>query len=147
MLPALESVLLVLILVICLFAFVKGEMAERIGAGIILANLVAGMANESLFHSQLITLCIDGLTAFALLPIVLRYASLWLGAVMLLYAAQFALHAFYFVAERPRDTLHIVLNNTNFVAVGLCLAVGTAGTWVRRHRRAAADRSVLQAAP
>ena len=94
MLSVLENTLLVLILVICLFAFTKGGAAERIGAGVILANLLAGMANESLFHSQLITLCVDGLTALALLPVAVYYASLWLGGVMLLYAAQFALHAF-----------------------------------------------------
>jgi hypothetical protein len=147
MLSVLENALLVLILVICLFAFARGGAAERMGAGAILANLLAGMANESLFHSQLVTLCVDGLTAVALLPIVIRYASLWVGAVMLLYAAQFALHAFYFVEERPRDVLHAILNNTNFFAVGLCLAGGTAVTWMRRRKLAAANRSAPQTAP
>jgi hypothetical protein len=124
--------LLVLVILACLFAFVRGGTPERIGAAVILANLVAGMANEALLHDQLIVLCIDGLTAVVLLAIAVRYASFWLGGVMLLYGVQFALHAYYFVLERPRDSLHITLNNANFVAVALCLAAGTMLSWMRR---------------
>jgi LPXTG-motif cell wall-anchored protein len=134
MLFAAANALLVFILLTCLFAFVRGGVAERMGASVILANLLTIAVNEASLHNQLISLAIDGLTALALLAIAMRFASLWLGAVMLLYAIQFALHAFYFVTERPRDLLHVVINNVNFFAVGLCLAGGTVLAWRRRRR-------------
>jgi hypothetical protein len=130
----LANLLLLFCLLTCAFALVKGGVTERIGAAIILANLVAGMANEIVLRNQLATLAIDGVTALALLPVAVRYASVWLGGVMLLYGLQFAFQAYYFVIERPRDELYMVLNNTNFVALTLCLAVGTAVAWRRRVR-------------
>jgi len=122
----------------CLFAFVKGGRPERIGAAIILANVLAYILNETRLHGQLAYLIIDALTALALLAVAIRYASFWQGAVMLLYAMQFSLHAFYFVTERPRDTLHAVVNNAIFFAVSACLIAGTALAWSRQHRAAAA---------
>jgi len=132
----LYSIPLLLILLVCLMAFLKGSAPERFGAAIILADLVLGMVGESITRSQMLVLVRDGLTALALLFIVLRYASWWLGAVMLLYALQFALQAYYFVLERPRDSLLVAINNADFLAVGLCLAAGTVVAW--RHRRKAA---------
>jgi hypothetical protein len=123
---------LVFSLLACVFALAKGGTQERIGAAIILANLVATSVNETLIQSQQVLLAIDALTAVALLPLTLRYASIWLGAVMLLYGLQFALHAYYFVLEQPRDALHITINNANFLAISVCLAAGTAMSWRRR---------------
>lgn len=138
MLFAISYILILFVLITCLFAFMKGGTAERVGAAVILANLVAGVVNEARFHDQLITLAIDGLTALALLVIAVRYASFWLGGVMLLYALQFGLDAYYLVLEQPRDNLHVVLNNIDFFAVSLCLGTGTALAWRRRARAAAA---------
>ena len=123
----------------CLFALMKGERAERIGAAIIYANILAYIANGTLFHgNQVAALVIDGVTAASLLVMAVMFASLWLGGVMLLYALQFSLHAFYFVTERPRDLLHSVVNNTIFFAVSACLIIGTALVWQRRVKAAAA---------
>ena len=121
----------------CLFAFIKGGRAERVGAAIILANVLAYIVIETQFHVQLLNLIIDALTAIALLAVALRYANFWQGAVMLLYAMQFSLHAFYFVTERPRDPLHSVVNNSIFFAISACLAMGTALAMRRRGREAA----------
>jgi hypothetical protein len=129
---------LVFSLAVCLFALVRGDAPERFGAGVILVNLVVGLIIETISRAQIATLAIDALTAGLLLVIAVRYASFWLGAVMLLYALQFALHAYYFVAERPRDALHVVLNNLDFFAVSVCLAAGTAMAWRRRRRVARA---------
>ena len=123
----------------CLFAFWKGGRAERFGAAIILGNLVTYIVNETflwghLQGQQIISLVIDGVTAVSLLAVALIFASFWLGAVMLLYALQFSLHAFYFVTDRPRDTLHSIVNNTIFFAVCGCLIAGTALVWRRRRR-------------
>ncbi|HZZ33673.1 MAG TPA: hypothetical protein VFE10_16955 [Phenylobacterium sp.] len=135
----LADTLLVFIFLTCLLAFVKGGAPERIGAAVILANLVIGAANEALGQDQRIVLCIDGMTALVLLTVAVRYASFWLGGVMLLYGVQFALHAFYFVLERPRDSLHVAVNNGNFLAIGLCLAAGTAMNWMRSRNKTASQ--------
>ena len=131
----LVQALLGLTVLICLFAFLKGGRAERIGAGIILSNLVLTIILAELnlgAGGSLAQLGLDAVTAIGLLVIALRYASLWVGAVMLLYSAQFGLHSFYIVAERPHDFLHIVLNNLNFLSVSICLAIGTVTAWRRR---------------
>ncbi len=119
----------------CGFAFWKGGPAERAGAVIILANLLLLWAGGWFLASAstgVFGLVVDGLTAVALLVIVLRYASLWLGGVMLLYAIEFTLRAFYFVTERPFDLLHAIINNTDFMGVVFCLVAGTAVAWRRR---------------
>jgi hypothetical protein len=126
----------VLALLSCVFAFVKGGRAERVGAAIIFANLIAYVIAETQFHLQVVNLVIDALTAAALLAVALRYASFWQGAVMVLYAAQFSLHAYYYVTERPRDLLHSVVNNTIFFVICGCLIIGTAVTWRRRVKTA-----------
>jgi hypothetical protein len=134
----LYSIPLLLILTVCLFAFAKGGAAERIGAAIILADLIIGMIGQHFSQNQIFVLLRDGLTAIALLIIVLRYASWWLGGVMLLYALQFSLQAYYFVLERPRDDLLVIVNNADFLAVGLCLGAGTVAAWLRRRASTAA---------
>lgn len=143
--------LFLIMLAFCLasgvFALVKGGKPERIGAAIILANLVAVGANDILLHDQRILLTIDGLTAVALLPLTLRYASIWLGAVMLLYGLQFGLHAFYFVLERPKDALHVWVNNANFFAISAALAIGTIMSLMRRRSSRAAVAPVLAEPP
>ena len=118
----------------CVFALLKGGTPERIGALIILANLIATAANENLLQDQRILLTIDAVTAVALLPLTLRYASVWLGVVMLLYGLQFGLHAFYFVLERPKDALHVAINNSNFCAILRSLGFGTVQAWRKRGR-------------
>jgi hypothetical protein len=138
MLFAISYTLIFFVLITCVFAFVKGGLAERVGAAVILANLVAGVLNEAQLHDQLITLAIDGLTALALLVVAVRFASFWLGGVMLLYALQFGLDAYYLVLEHPRDNLHVILNNIDFFAVSLCLSTGTAMAWRKRRRTVAA---------
>jgi hypothetical protein len=121
----------------CGLALLRGGPAERLGGGVILANLVllwfANLANPTA-SSGVFGLVVDGLTAIGLLIVVLRYGSLWLGGAMLLYAAQFTLHSFYFVTERPKDDLHAIINNTNFLGVMICLIFGTLLTWRRRAR-------------
>jgi hypothetical protein len=117
----------------CIFAFVKGSAAERIGAGVILANLALAVAGEHFFPRSIL-LWLDAITAVALLIVAVVYASPWLGAVMLLFAAQFTLHAFYFVTDRPRDRFHVVVNNVDFLAIIVCLIIGTAVSWRRRVR-------------
>jgi hypothetical protein len=123
----------------CLFALWKGGPGERSGASVILANLVILRLFAIFLPAAsygLAELAVDGLTAMALLVLVLRFASLWLGGVMLLYALQFSSHAFYMVTERPADRLHAIINNLDFTGVVVCLVTGTAVAWRRRVRTA-----------
>lgn len=122
----------------CLLAFMLGGAAERWGAAAIFLNLLAGLANEVAFKDQVIALVIDAVTAAAFLPIAMRYLSGWLGAVMILYGLEFALHAGYAVLDRPRDLLHARLNNLDCLAISLCLVAGTVFAWRHRQRRRAA---------
>lgn len=126
----------------CLFAFWRGGPAERIGAGVILANLLLTLGSSMAAPAglqPLIQLGLDGLTALVLAGLALLYASLWIGVVMILYAAQFALHGYYLVAQKAVDSTHVIVNNGDFLLVSLSLAVGTAVAW---RRREAAGRGV-----
>jgi vacuolar-type H+-ATPase subunit I/STV1 len=142
---ALGNILLALFLVACLFAFLKGGAAERYGAAIILANLITYSINELSGQSQIVSLAIDALTAVLLLAVAIRYASIWLGAVMLLYALQFGLHGYYFVLEKPRDIAHVIINNTLFCGICLALVLGTLSNW--RGRAAVSPADSPQPAP
>lgn len=148
MLFAVANILLAFSLLICLFAALKGGVAERIGAAVILANLVAATANYALLKSQLIDLGIDGLTAVVMLSMTMRYASVWLGAVMLVYALQFGLDAFYLVMERSvSDMPHAIINNSNTIAIMIALGAGTMTAWRRRRHVEAAPPAFAEAAP
>lgn len=130
------TILLVLCLLMCVFALIKGSEAERTGAGIIIANLVAGVVNERWLHAGVVHLGITAVTALVLLAAAVRYASLWLGGVMVLFALQSALEAYYLILEQKRDMIYIAANNVLFCTVTLCLAVGTALAWRRRSQLA-----------
>jgi hypothetical protein len=122
-------------LVVWVFAFWRGGAAERWGAAIILGNQVLALILSYVVgltigaRGLVAQLALDGVTAAALLLVLLKFGRPWLGAAMLLYAAQFALHSVYFVGELKKDRLHAVLNNLNFLAIHLSLAVGTVQNW------------------
>jgi hypothetical protein len=123
----------------CAFAILKGGPADRSGGAVILANLLLLWIADMTWpdaSSGVVGLLVDGLTAMGLLFIVLRHGNLWLGGVMILYAAQFSLHSFYFVTERPKDDFHAIANNTNFIAIITCLMIGASIAWRRRLRSA-----------
>lgn len=118
-----------------LFAAWKGGLAERLAAVVVVANIVAGMVMTEAkpASSDMLRFVNDGLSAFALLAITLRYAAPWMGVVMLFYASQFALHAAYIVVGRAEtDYLHALINNLNFTGVTICLVAGVAVAWRRR---------------
>jgi len=122
-----------------LFAFWKGGPAERAAALIVLANALIGEAAHwlALGSEDIIRLVNDGLTALILLAVTVRYGALWMGGVMLFFAAQFTLHSFYLVTERsPTDYAHALINNLDWSAITWCLVIGTAVSWRRRVREA-----------
>ncbi len=127
----------------CALAAWKGGPAERLGAAVVFlatAGPPVVRATAPAGLSALVDLTADGLVGIAFLLLTLRYGRAWLGVTMLLFAAQFALHSFYAVTERPSDLLHARINNMVFLGVSLCLWVGALLAW-RRRRRAAATRT------
>lgn len=116
------------------FALWKGGRAERWVAIVIIINIVIGQVGSALTsgNDDLIRFIDDGLTALVILTIAIRYGALWMGGVMLFYAAQFSLHSFYLVTGRPRDFIHAVVNDVDFTGIVWCLVVGAAVSWRRR---------------
>lgn len=127
--------LIALTLGISLLALWKGSFAERVGGAVVGANVVLSIVSGLLLPESaqaLARLTLDGLTAISLLIITVSFASFWLGGVMLLYAVQFSLHAFYIVTSRPVDVLYAWVNNLNFLGIVICLLVGAIVGWRQR---------------
>jgi len=124
------------------FAFWRGGLAERWGAAVIMANQLLTILVVVIERARpgpinvLVQLGLDGVTALALLGILLRFGRAWLGIAMLLYAGQFTLQSVYLVAEIKKDALHVLLNNLNFVAIHLALVAGTVQHWLRVRKAA-----------
>ena len=115
----------------------KGETPERAGAGLNLLAGVLAMAADSALSSDLrpsIDLAIDGILATSFLLLAVRYASLWLGAAMLLQAAQFSLHAYYLLSDQIHDLRYAVFNNLITTGVNIAILAGILLAWRRRVR-------------
>jgi hypothetical protein len=112
----------------------KGAWPERIGAIANLANAVAILSFQLILAPgglAIASLTADGLLAVTFLGLTLRFATLWLGAAMLLQAAQFSLHAYFYVTERPIDLLFRIVNNVVSWGVIWAILIGVAGSWRR----------------
>lgn len=120
-----------------LLAWFKGGAAERWGATLKVGTSAMALAVHVLFHANAISVALltaDGLLALGFLVLAIRYASLWIGAAMLLQGVQFSLHAWYLVIERPHDRMYSVINNLDTFAVIGCILVGTLIAWRRREQ-------------
>jgi len=130
----------ILVIGICGFALWRGGTPERIGAALVLLVALAGAAVNLVPDGpvrQVGHLAADGVLAAGFLAVAVRFASLWLGAAMLFQAVQFSLHAYYFVLQRPHDSLYSTVNNVNLLGVLTCLLVGTLAARRRASGRAA----------
>lgn len=131
MIQAAALALAILTLVVCVFALVAGRTPERIIAALVLASIPIGKLVQLIPSLDLRTtaaLTLDGLYAFAMLGLTLRYGRPWLGLVMLLYACQFGMHAYFMIAQSQDAALHTLINNGIFLAVLLSLLAGTINT-------------------
>lgn len=120
-----------------LFSIWKGGTAERLAGSLVVAMAVVGFAVHRLLPEDLQAmglLTADFALAVGFLILAVRYASLWLGGMMLLQAVQFSLHAWYLLAEKPHDLFYSIVNNLDTVGILLCLILGTAFAWRRRTR-------------
>ncbi|RAK57524.1 hypothetical protein [Phenylobacterium deserti] len=116
------------------FAIVRGTVAERIAGAVFISSVPVFLAISRLPEAwfTLAQLSCDALYAFAFLGLAMWFASRWLGAIMILYALQFALHATYMVAGWEPDKLHVLANNLIYIATMLCLLFGTLGARARQ---------------
>jgi hypothetical protein len=129
--------LLAAILAVAGLAFWKGQTPERIGAGVNALAAVFFVLAQKMMSGQVLAttwLALDGVIALTFLVLTVRFAALWLGAAMLLQAAQFALHAFYYVVERPHDFLFAVVNNVASWGVLLAIVGGVLASWSAERR-------------
>lgn len=139
------SVLLIIgAVAVCAVAFWKGDAAARIASVLNLFNAAALPFLRIIigYHTgEVLQLMSDFIAAVGFLLLAVRFASVWLGTAMLLQSAQFSLHAFYLVTERPHDLLHAWINNTNQWLIYLCILIGVALAVHHRiqHAREAAE--------
>lgn len=125
-------------LLVCALAWWRGGRAEQLGAALKLATSLIALAVHHILKQDAISgalLTADGVLAIGFLALAIRYASLWIGAAMLLQAGQFSLHAWYLVSGLDRDRFYAVANNLVTVGILLCILVGTVMAWIRRERR------------
>lgn len=123
---------------VCVFAWMKGGAAERWGSLLNLAGVICAQAAYLLPRDSrdLAMLVADGLMAFGLLALAVRYMSAWIGAAMLLQATQFLLHTYYFVMELAHDKLFGMVNDAVTFGILACIFSGILANW-RASRRTA----------
>jgi hypothetical protein len=128
----LHNLLRIAIVLVTAFAWLRGGWPERIGSA---ANLAATALLFVLIRTVGLSsigsglLVIDGVLGLVFLGLAVRFTSLWLGAAMLLQAAQFSLHAYYLVVGREVDLLFAAVNNVVSWGVLLAILIGTLVTW------------------
>jgi hypothetical protein len=128
------------------FAVWKGDVVVRWAAFIQLCTSVDSLLAPALGTewNETVELGAGLVAAVIYLLLAVRFANLWIGAAMLLEAAEFALDSFYFVTDRPLDHLHAWINNTCEWGIVLCILLGTVLAITRR-RAAAREVGELEA--
>jgi hypothetical protein len=123
------------LLVVVAFAWVKGQMPERLGSlsvivGGLLAVLVHLVSPQGVVPTALLVL--DGLLAAAFLFLAVCYGRAWLGVAMLLQGVQFSLHAYYFIGELRHDMTYSLVNNLVTIGILAAIVIGTIDAMRRR---------------
>ena len=132
------------------FALWKGSLAERIGASMNAAAGFVVIALDQILPPDLRSiaqLVIDAGLAAGFLFLAIRWASLWLGAAMILQAVQFSLHAYYMVTETPTagDWMFARINNADTTLINLVI-IGATVVAIRKRmadRREAARKAAV----
>ena len=135
-----SQVVLGLVILSVAFALWKGGRPERVGAlfnGVVAVGVTVLQAflNDAL-HTLPILIA-DGVLAIGFLVLAIRYASLWLGAAMILQAMGFMMHS-ALLLELIADPEYAYYAAMNAMSLGVILSIilGTAYAWVVRRRYA-----------
>lgn len=133
-----SQIVLGLVILSVAFAWWKGGRPERVGSlfnGVICIGvpLVQAVIHESL-HTLPILIA-DGVLAMGFLILAIRYASLWLGAAMILQAMGFMMHS-ALLLELIRNPEYFYYAAMNVMSLGVLLSIilGTAYAWAVRRR-------------
>jgi hypothetical protein len=113
---------------VCVFGLWKGDVPVRYAVVACFAVELLTLVINPKFGdvgSESLLLAVDFAFAVILLILAVRFANLWIGAAMILQAAQFSMHAYYLVMELPHDRLHAWINNTDDWGILLAIFVGT----------------------
>jgi hypothetical protein len=135
------------ILAVTAFGLWKGDIAVRLAAlthfGVQVATLLVHPTIGDI-GSESALLAVDFASAVIFLLLAVRFANLWIGAAMILEAAQFSLHAYYLVMELPHDRLHAWINNTSDALILICILVGAVQA-IRRRMAQRKEEAELEA--
>jgi hypothetical protein len=130
------------LLLLCVFALLKGESAERWGAFFVFISWIGGDVLSFLLHDalsrhlfEIILTVMDGFLAVGFLGLALRFAKIWLGLAMLLQSGELALHAAAMGVWDLKFFYYIYLNNALSYGLLLLLSFATVMAWQRRARR------------
>lgn len=129
-----QSVLGVIILSAA-FAWWKGDRPERLGAlfnGVVAIGVTILQAFTGDALGTLPILIADGVLAMGFLLLALRYATLWLGAAMLLQGLAFSMHSALILEVVAPTYGYYAAMNAMSMGVIFSIIVGTAQAWVRR---------------
>lgn len=119
----------------CLFAWLKGSPAEKLGATLVLLLDLVGDAAIALTYPnppQIVLFGLDFLLAVGLLALAIRYSSLWLGMAMLLQAIALCAHAFRLTGDGLSAVPWMILNNAISELMLVCIVIATAISWRAR---------------
>lgn len=130
------------VLGVCVFAWLKGGPPERYGALFIFvtnaaADVAMRLAPRGAGHTvfpDTIVFTLDFVLAVGLLILAIRYSSMWLGAAMLLQSAGLGLHGLEFVGDGVSRRAYITAIVVMTMLMMLCIAAGTIVSWRRRIR-------------
>ncbi len=128
-----------MLILACIFALLKGELAERLGGLLIFLSWAAEYMLSLFFshffthHDQeLVLLVTDAALAISLLVLAFRFAKLWLGLAMLMLSGELALHGAAMGAWDLTFQSYIYINNALSYGLVLLLVFATAMAWARR---------------
>jgi uncharacterized membrane protein len=116
-------------------ALVVGRTPERLSALIFAVATLATQISAVFVPVEIlgnVFLFIDGIMAFCLLFIALRYGYMWVALLMGSMSGYFGVHAYYLMTNRPLDETFALMNN---LATGVALLSLTVGVWTSRHRK------------
>ena len=123
----------------CLFAWLQGKPAERLGVAFYTVCFLVMMVFETVTGERLPTvptLLLDTGIAFAFLVLAVVYNSLWLGFAMILQGIGLGLHAMHLTgagAVQPGQIDYYALGN-NLISLGILITF-VIGTWVSMRAR------------
>lgn len=117
----------------------KGGVAERLGAGLMIAEWLVELGVDTVVRDELRavapTVVCDFVLACGLLVVALRFGKLWLGVAMILQGVVLAVHALALGYDAPGYNLYVTVLNVTTCLLLISLLTGALTSWRRRALR------------